>query len=212
MVVGTTFDSMTDVPTLTSATAANTCTLNPLRNTASAYGTFSNGNLKIVGTNGSINCMAAGTMAFSGKMYCEITIETRGSDTTTVGVGVVPISSNQIATALNMTTGIYYLVSGQKQVSGTNSAYGSSYTSGDVIGIAVDTAAETVIFYKQTGGTGSFVSQGSISGTGVISAGVLPYIGFQDSGSPVITCNFGQQPFNNSSIPTGYIALNTYNI
>jgi hypothetical protein len=205
LTAGSTYDSMTDVPTLTSATAANTCTLNPVRNTSSGLGTFSNGNLKINGTQGTINCQAAGTMAFSGKMYCEITIEVRGNDTTTAGVGIVPIISSQAATAGNMTTGIYYIVSGNKRVTGSTTSYGSSYTTGDVIGIAVDTAAETVTFYKNN------VSQGSISGTGVISAGVLPYIGFQDSGSPIITCNFGQQPFSYTP-PTGFVALNTFNL
>jgi hypothetical protein len=104
-----------------------------------------------------------------------------------------------------MSTGIYYLVNGDKRVTGTSSAYGSSYTSGDVIGIAVDTSAETVTFYKNN------VSQGSISGTGVISAQVFPYIGFEDSGSPEITANFGQRPFAYTP-PSGFVALNTFNL
>jgi hypothetical protein len=202
---GTTYDAMIDSPTLTSATVANYCTLNPLRNTASTLGTFSNANLKISGTSGSINSIAAGTMAFSGKMYCEMTIQVRGNNTTTQGVGIVPISSNESSRAGTMSTGIYYLVDGNKRVTGTSSAYGSSYTSGDVIGIAVDTSAETVTFYKNN------VSQGSISGTGVISAQVFPYIGFEDSGSPEITANFGQRPFAYTP-PTGFVRLNTYNL
>jgi len=202
---GVTYDAMIDSPTLTSATVANYCTLNPLRNTSSAVGTFSNANLKISGTTGTINATAAGTMAFSGKMYCEMTIEVRGNNTTTQGVGIVPISSDQSNRAGLQSTGIYYLVDGNKRVTGTSSAYGSSYTSGDVIGIAVDTSAETVTFYKNN------VSQGSISGTGVISAQVFPYIGFEDSGSPEITANFGQRPFAYTP-PTGFVRMNTFNL
>ena len=205
----TTYDIMIDVPEDQSDGTANNrgnyCTLNPIKNTLAAYGTISDGNLKVKGTNGSINCLATGTMAFAGKMYCEITIEVRGNNTTGAGVGVVPITNNQFQVAINMSAGIYYLVNGEKEVAGTNSAYGSSYTTGDVIGIAVDTVAETVTFYKNN------VSQGSISGTGVISAGVLPYIGFEDVGSPSIICNFGQRPFAYTP-PSDFKALNTFNL
>jgi hypothetical protein len=203
----TTYDIMFDVPEDQDGASVrgNYCTLNPIKNTLAAYGTISDGNLKVKGTNGSINCLATGTMAFAGKMYCEITIEVRGNNTTGAGVGVVPITNNQFQVAINMSAGIYYLVNGEKEVAGTNSAYGSSYTTGDVIGIAVDTVAETVTFYKNN------VSQGSISGTGVISAGVLPYIGFEDVGSPSIICNFGQRPFAYTP-PSGFKSLNTFNL
>ena len=201
---GTTYDAMTDVPTNTSATVANYCTLNPLRNTAASNGTFSNANLRVTGSNGAINCIAAGTMTVSGQMYWEITVTTIATASSS-GVGIVLSSSNQIATAGGMSTGIYYLGNGNKRITGTSSAYGSSYTSGDVIGIAVDTSAETITFYKNN------TSQGSISGTGVISLGVLPYIGMDDINSPSVTANFGQRPFSYTP-PTGYKALNTFNL
>ena len=201
---GTTYDAMTDVPTLTSATVANYATLNPLRNTASSQGTFSNANLRVSGAAGATNCVAAGTMTVSYKMYWEMTITTMAT-ASSGGVGIVPSSSNQVLIAGSMSTGIYYLANGNKIVTGTSSAYGSSYTSGDVIGIAVDTSAETVTFYKNN------TSQGSISGTGVISLGVLPFIGMDDVNSPSVTANFGQQPFTYTP-PTGFVALNTFNL
>ena len=61
---GSTYDSMTDVPTLTSATASNFATLNPLFSNA----TLSNGNLNFSG--GSSGIYTTGTIApTSGKYY-----------------------------------------------------------------------------------------------------------------------------------------------
>ena len=209
---GVGYDSLTDVPTPNGTdngfggeVRGNYATLNPLRNPGTGFGTISNGNLQINGTQGVINCIAVGTMSFAGKMYCEITIVIAGADTTGVGVGLIPITSNQTTTAINMTTGIYYLINGNKRINGVNSSYGSSYTSGDIIGIAVDTDTETVTFYKNN------ISQTTISGTGIISIGVLPYIGFQDAGSPSIIANFGQRPFA-YQMPTGFKTLNTDNL
>jgi hypothetical protein len=44
LTTGSTYDSMTDVPTLTSATAANYCVWNPLENVNTSYVAFQNGN------------------------------------------------------------------------------------------------------------------------------------------------------------------------
>jgi hypothetical protein len=75
LTAGTTYDSMTDVPTLTSATAANYAVLNPLD---SLGGTVSNGNLEYTGTytsgGVSINghgCRSTLKVPSSGKWYAE---------------------------------------------------------------------------------------------------------------------------------------------
>jgi hypothetical protein len=201
---GANYDLINDTPINADDTIGNYATLNPLRGVTS-LGVFSNGNLQVNGVQGSINCIGTGTIAFVGKMYCEITIVTAGNDTTGVGIGLIPITSNQTNIISGMTTGIYYLINGNKRITGVNSSYGLSYTSGDIIGITVDTNAETVTFYKNNS------SQGEILGTGIISTGVLLYIGFQDSGNPVISSNFGQRPFVYTP-PTGFKALNTYNL
>ena len=67
---GATYDSMTDVPTLTSATAANYCVLNPLNK--SSLQTISDGNLGIASsgtTGGTLSTLAVS----SGKYYWEYT-------------------------------------------------------------------------------------------------------------------------------------------
>ena len=71
---GATYDSMTDVPTLTSATAANYCVLNPL---ATSNGTLNDGNLtwSPSGNNASVwSSFAVNT----GKWYFEMTKGTSG--------------------------------------------------------------------------------------------------------------------------------------
>jgi len=69
---GTTYDAMIDSPTLTSATVANYCTLNPLPYYG-GYNVLSRGNLQF--TSGNTNWMRAfATIAVSsGKWYWEIT-------------------------------------------------------------------------------------------------------------------------------------------
>ena len=80
----TNWDSMTDVPTLTSATAANYATLNPLSIMGSGN-SLTNGNLTFAG-NGSSNIITTGTFGISsGKWYVEATI-TNGSGG--VGFGI----------------------------------------------------------------------------------------------------------------------------
>jgi hypothetical protein len=183
----------------------NYCTLNPLRNYTSTNGTISNGNLQVNGSQSATNACAAGTMVLSGKIYWEFTITTVGSSPSS-GVGILPITyTGSASTANGLSVGIFYLSNGDKRVTGSSSAYGATYSSGDIIGIAVDVTAETITFYKNN------TSQGSISGTGVISAGVVPYIGMDDTNSPSITANFGQRAFAYTA-PSGFKALCTQNL
>jgi hypothetical protein len=143
-------------------------------------------------------------MAVSGKAYWETIITIAGLASVS-GIGIRPASSVESGTAGLSTNGIFYLCNGSKRVTGTTSAYAASYTNGDIIGIAVDSDAENITFYKNN------ISQGSISGTGVISLGVVPYIGFDDVNSPIVIANFGQRPFTYTP-PAGFRALNTNNL
>jgi len=101
---------------------------------------------------------------------------------------------------------VFYQSSGQRNPTayntGTNS-YGSSYTTGDVIGVALDLDANSVTFYKNN------TSQGAVS----FSSGTYaPAVGDGSNGSQyTFNANFGQQPFVYTP-PSGYVALNTYNL
>ena len=67
---GVTYDSMTDVPTLTSATASNFCVMNPLRK--GTDNTVTDGNLKSTFTSFSFDELTTATIGVtSGKWYFE---------------------------------------------------------------------------------------------------------------------------------------------
>ena len=202
---GVTYDSMTDVPTLTSATAANYCVLNPLEKSSNNY-TFSNGNLAVSGS-GAGSFGAGSTIAVSsGKWYWEQTI-TAIAATDSANAGIRNISANSSATAAfnGGVAGSYiYRSNAFKRNNATATAYGATFTTNDVIGVALDLDAGTLTFYKNgtsqgtaySGLTGTFEPMGS---------------GDQSSGTTSYAFNFGQRPFSYTP-PTGFVALNTQNL
>jgi len=197
---GVTYDSMTDVPTLTSATAANFAVLNPLdKGTV----TVDNANLRVVYSANSSQYVRGTIGATSGKWYFETTIANGGTGTAASIVGIAT-SAVSITTA-PFGNSVYqwgYLYTGNKINNSTSSAYGASFTNGDVIGIAYDLDNLTLTFYKN--GT----SQGTAF-TGLPSGQVyFPAVSTNDA---TINTNFGQRPFTYTP-PTGFVALNTFNL
>ena len=195
---GATYDSMTDVPTLTSATAANYCVLNPL-NTYAA--TISNANLNVTFTDGSSSRTTFSTMGVSsGKWYWETTV-TSTALTYYPGIGV---NTNLAALPTNQSgsdsTGYMYLVTGQKLNNNSLASYGASYTTNDVIGVALDMDGGTITFYKNNASQGQAYS-------GITGTAVPCFIGSGGS----CAANFGQRPFSYTP-PTGFKALNTFNL
>ena len=196
---GSTYDSMTDVPTLTSATAANFCTLNPLDQYAV---TNSDGNLQTY--SGTTTANIRGTIAVSsGKWYWEVTAGTYATaNTHMIGVcdATTAISSTSWGTANCWS---YYASNGNKYNAGANSSYGATYTTGDVIGVALDMDNGTLTFYKNG------VSQGTAY-TGLTGKTLTSSFG---TAAYTLYCqyNFGQRPFAYTP-PTGFKALNTFNL
>lgn len=206
--VDSTYDSMTDVPTLTSATASNFNVLNPLSVTT---GTVSAGNLQYVGANASkrIN----GTLAVnSGKWYWEVTLlnapeSPRGSGTAYNGFGfglATTFDSSAGGTSstdwINLKDNGYY-----KNFSNANTDAGVSFSSGDVLAIAVDLDANTFTFYRNN----SSLATGTLG----VTAGtqLVPAMYSYNGSFGAMACNFGQRPFAYTP-PTGYVALNTFNL
>jgi hypothetical protein len=196
-----TYDLMTDVPALTDETTANYCVLNPLNVDTT---TLSNANLTASITGSSGGSSYFGTMALpaSSKIYAEITVSSVG-DSTELG-----ITSNSSSPLNSKNAGIFYAYNGDKDVLGTGSAFGASYTANDVIGIAVDTTAGTIQFFKNN------TSQGTITNS-VISSNTMffacVYYSSNTSYTGLHTWNFGQRPFTYTP-PTGFVALNTFNL
>jgi len=195
LTAGSTYDSLTDVPTLTSATVANYAVLNPLDSGM----VLSNANLTTT-TGSAANTIVRATIGVtSGKWYWEVTQGTANE----VLIGVAN-SSASLAQYLgqNVNGWAYDSGNGQKYNNGVGSAYGATFTTGDVIGIALDMTAGTIVFYKNNTSQGTAFT--GLTGTlfPAVSAGVA---------STSMSMNFGQQPFVYTA-PTGFVALNTYNL
>jgi hypothetical protein len=194
LTAGSTYDSMTDVPTLTSATAANYATLNPLNPSG---GTYADGNLQWVSatTDGRF-ALSTFDITTSGKWYCEVTIGAKSGTYWTVGAMGSPITFNPR---------MQYRSDGVTNVNGTTGSTFASFTTGDVIGMAFDASTNQITFYKNN------TSQGTLTAT---TTGVSYYFGCgsDNSGSTsTYNINFGQRPFAYTP-PTGFVALNTFNL
>ena len=207
---GVTYDSMLDVPTMWADGGngrGNYATLNPLSN--DQYSTLTDGNLNLltsVTLSGGLNSSIG---VSSGKWYWETTVGATGSPNQAM-LGI----RNQSAVITGSggypggdTNGYGYYASNGNKYNSTASAYGASYTSGDVIGVAFDADAGTLTFYKNN--TSQGVAFSSIQMTNNI---WFPAFGDGSSGSQcLLTVNFGQRPFAYTP-PTGFKALNTQNL
>jgi hypothetical protein len=199
---GATYDSMTDVPTLTSTTAANYCVVNPLVGVGVGGASLSNGNLSYITSVASAMHFESSIAVSSGKWYWEYTV-TSGNFADLHGVCLVGLPATSYAWPEVGTVG-YYGNNGQKYVSGVGSAYGASFTTNDVIGTALNKDTNTITFYKNN------VSQGAISLP--TNDPMMAYFADGTSGSATSgDANFGQRPFVYTP-PTGFLPLNTYNI
>jgi hypothetical protein len=192
---GATYDSMTDVPTLTSLTAANYCVLNPLNKSSSS--TVSNGNLRQTSSGGWYRAYSTIFFASTAVFYAEATMTALNSGANGVRVGIA--NANSVFTYLGSDANSWsYDNQGPKYNNGTLASYGASYAQGDVIGILFNNGSLT--FYKN--GTSQGVAYSGLTGT------------FCFAGSPfdtdIVDWNFGQRPFSN--LPSGALALNTFNL
>jgi hypothetical protein len=196
---GVTYDSMTDVPTLTSATAANFAVMNPLDMGASVVPAYAN--LR-VGTASAIWRTIRSTMQIptTGKWYSELTVETSSR---AIAFGISTASQDLANYTGSGSAGwSYYSSTGEKLNAGTGVAYGSAWdTAGTVIGLAFDAAAGTLVFYKNNTSQGTAYS-GLTAGNYFISA---------SPNNCNVDINFGQRPFAYTP-PTGFVALNTFNL
>jgi hypothetical protein len=191
LLAGSTLDIMTDVPTLTSATAANYAVLNPLKKPSTS--TISNGNLTVVwDANGGEQ---PNTIAVSsGKWYWE---QTQDSYLAAPGI----ILSTATPSNSSISQGYHYYGGNGNFYTGISSvSYGATFGSGDVIGVALDLDTNQITFYKNN------VSQGAKS----IVAGEYN-ADFCSAGTNTINANFGQRPFAYTP-PTDFKALNTFNL
>jgi hypothetical protein len=201
LTAGSTYDSLTDVPTLTSATVANYAVLNPLNVGGSP--TLSNGNLTIPwGTSLTGNVLSTIPIN-SGKWYWEIGFSASLSGCA-AGIASSGFSNSTLSPqsaappyAHTLTTaGVLW-----DNDSPTN--YFTAFTASDILGIKLDYTNGTVYFYKNN----TLVTTSSIETSQLW----YPIFYKTTTVSASQNINFGQQPFVYTP-PTGFLALNTYNL
>jgi hypothetical protein len=193
---GVTYDAMTDSPTLTSATVANYAVMNPL--TGASTMTLLGGNLNTSSTAYGVH--RYGTIGVSsGKWYWEASPTAMSGASNGMLVGI----SNDISETGATLVGIrgYLSGNGNKYTGSSGSAYGATWTTNDIMGMALDLDAGTLTFYKNN------VSQGTAF-TG-LTGQWFPLIRTDATVTSFI--NFGQRPFAYTP-PTGYVRLNTFNL
>jgi hypothetical protein len=205
LTAGVTYDAMTDVPTNTSATVSNYCVLNPLQK-YSGLSAPTNGNLTIAGNSANWRSILSTFAVSSGKWYCEINMTSVSTDAL---VGIFNINNasdlNDLTTVDNRQLARYsggygYQNNGNKVNNNTGTSYGATWTTGDVIAIALDMDAGTITFYKNNTSQGTAYS----SLSGLFAIGI-------STANGTFNANFGQRPFAYTP-PTGFVALNTFNL
>ena len=221
---GVTYDSMTDVPTLTSATAANFAVLNPV-NKATVMPAPTNGNLYITGSSGGYwNAGLQSSIGVSsGKWYWEVSAIALSISNGYFAFGIASnyfqpttITANDISylPGVASNTGGYW----RPQISatyfnGTTGSFSGSFAVGDVCNIAFDADTGKIWYGKN----GTWLNSGNPS-TGAnpaftVTTGNAPYypwIGMYAT-TDTWAMNFGQRPFSYTP-PTGFVALNTFNL
>ena len=206
---GITYDAMTDVPTLTSTTTANYGTWNPLN----AFNTTtSSANLNFTMSANNTQSIQGTFGMTSGKWYFESAFTSADVVNLIIGIVGANYSANG-SRPYTQSTGYMYISSGNKINNGSGAAYGSTYTTNDIIGVAVDLDNGKIWFSKNgtwqasgdpaagtnpayTGLSGSFVASVTNGNDGVNYAGWI---------------NCGQRPFSYTA-PSGFNPLNTYNL
>ena len=200
-------DSLVDTPTLYGTDTGvggevrgNYCTVNAVTKTTNM--TLTNGNLDCVSSDSDWS-QALGTIGMSsGKWYFEVTKVNAGGGAL-IGIAGSSVAYSTSTYIYQSPVGYLYYQTGQKYNNNVDSAYGASYTAGDVVGVAFDADAGTLVFYKNGASQGTAFS-------GLTSGPYLPAI-LPNNTTGNLTCNFGQRPFAYTA-PSGYKALNTQNL
>ena len=222
------YDSMTDVPTLTSTTASNFCVMNAV----SSYS-----GLPLISGNIQTSAVPSGANWFSrsatigvssGKWYAEFSMPsiTAGAQGNPVGFGIIP-SANDF-TAIGQQVGNpsfgygFYCpdtagATPKKIVNNVTTAVGTgtATTTSDVFMVAFDLTNGNAWFGKNgtwyagdpSAGTGASIT-GITAGEYLFALSIYRDTTYTNNTAAV---NFGQRPFS-YSLPTNYLALNTFNM
>jgi len=214
---GSTYDSMTDVPTLTSATAANFAVLNPLDKATLA--SMSDGNLKLTNASAGDGGTRSTIACTDGMWYAELIVGSTtnansaisfGLISTTVGIGAV--------SGYNTVNAFTLYASNLSQInnSGSITGAGSPFSAGDILQVAFDrtnnrawVGKNNSWFDSSFGTTGNPSTAANPTFSSIPTTNPLAIFAYAYANSA--NANFGQRPFAYTP-PSGYVALNTYNL
>lgn len=157
--------------------------------------TLSNGD-KTMALTSNNDCVRGTDGKTSGKWYWEITVDSF-SGASGPGIGVANGSAGLTASFAVANAWCYYSQNGNKYDEGSGSAYGATFTSGAVIGVALDVDAGTVEFFKN--GSSQGVWTPGLTGT------IYPFVGGDSVINLQLTANFGASAFAYSP-PSGFTA------
>tara|TARA_A100001201_G_scaffold116016_1_gene99677 strand:- start:3839 stop:5191 length:1353 start_codon:yes stop_codon:yes gene_type:complete len=218
----------------------NFATMNPLDNYYTVN-SFSNANNTVTTPNSGYSGAIAGMGANSGKYYFEFKpiSKTGDSDEYAVGITGAPVTSTNQPHWKIATGYMYGGVNGNVFNNDSGSAYGSAYTAGDIIGVAMDLDNNKLYFSKNGTWQNSGDPTSGSTGTGAtsITAASSTPIGFylpccafaSNSYGAVMAFNFGSGYFQTTAVssagtapseggifeydcPSGYQALCTKGI
>jgi hypothetical protein len=212
---GVTYDSMLDVPTLTSNTNANFPVLNVIAGLGN--GTYSDGNLGYLNGVGATWKSGVASMGVtSGKYYFEYTITAR-SASSNFYLGVAGSTYTGFASYLGRTSDSWaFQWNGASSVKTNNDVSTTVSTAGsisvnDVIQVAIDLNTGSIWW----GRNNTWVQGDPSAGTGAsytnLTGTILPGFAVYSNGGDKIAANFGQRPFSYTP-PTGFKSLNTFNL
>jgi hypothetical protein len=235
-----TVNNLTAIDQTTDTCTNNFATANPLNVPTSNAPTFSDGNLTVaVASSSRVGLMS--TVGISqGKWYSEFKLTaTSSANNPVIGVTGEPAElcrENEFA-GQSANNGVSYRGDGLLHTNGSETAsWGSTYTTGDIIGIAMDLDNNKLYFSKN----GSFQNSGNptsgATGTGAISLTASSSVDegayffttgcISTANTNTIQANFGNPPYTISSgnsdgnsrgnfeyeVPDGYFALCTSNL
>lgn len=172
--------------------------------------TLSNGNLTLThsssGSDDSTYSQLTRSSPLGNKYYVEMTVVTYAGGGNDLGIGIDSVNTSTGTYFYSTATGYAYYFNGQKWNNNAGAAYGNSFTTGDVIGIAIDMDNRYIYFSKNGTWQNSGDPTSGATGTGkayTFTAGTY-YIAVNTAGASVVTANFGASAFA-YSIPSGYI-------
>jgi hypothetical protein len=218
--------------TQTVDTPSNVFAVMNVLNPQSSGLTIANGNLSITSNASSAWRSIPITLGVSsGKWYWETKVTNFS-----VGLHIGMMDYEQVPQtntyAYQFSRAYMYKDDGDKANNGVNTAYGDSFTAGDIIGVAMDLDNNKIYWSKngtwQNGGDPTSGATGTGSAFDIASEYTYTPISSTNSSSDLLAYNFGNGYFGTTAVssagsngngaifeydvPTGYYALNTKNI